>query len=55
MEKEELKSVKVAVKLELMKCSTCSQRDTRELFKYGTMESKSRQQHGSYSKVSTFN
>lgn len=32
MEKEELKGVKVAVKLELMKYSTCSQGDRRELF-----------------------
>lgn len=55
MENEELKCVKVAVKLEQMKYSTHSQRDMKELFNWGTMESKSRKQHGSCSEVSTVN
>lgn len=52
---EELKSAKVAVKLDLIKYSTCSQRDTREHFNEGTMKSKIRLQHGSYNTVLIFN
>lgn len=38
----------------MMECSADSQRDVGALFNEGTMGSKSRVQHGSYSKVPTF-
>ena len=55
MNMEELKKVEVAVKLDLMKYSTCFQTDMKELFKQDTMKIQRRLQHGNYSKVSTFN